>query len=149
MMHFANTFLDQQSKSQNPYLFRGFFGFAIPPGTHACIVHLFGNKSTTYPEGSIDANTLKSFYAMTGTDGNSLTYTPGGERIYARHSNTRTRTRIQHEAKILMVFMGRKSPTMLYVLRGAQLSARPRTTTGDSALFPQRLHGWLCKALTE
>ena len=74
-------FLDQQSKSQNPYFFRGFFGLTIPPGTHAFIAHLFGNKSTTYPQGLIDANTLKSFYAMTGTDGNDLTYAPGGERI--------------------------------------------------------------------
>ena len=77
----ANRFLDQESISQNPYFFRGFLGFTIPPGTHAFIVRLFGNKSTTYPEGSIDANTLKSFYAMTGTDGDHLTYTPGGERI--------------------------------------------------------------------
>ena len=77
----ANRFLVQQSISQNPYFFRGFFGFAIPPGTHAFIARLFGNKSITYPEGLIDANTLKSFYAMTGTDGNNLTYTPGGERI--------------------------------------------------------------------
>ena len=81
MIHCTNRFLDQQSKSQNPYFFRGFFGFTIPPGTHAFIVHLFGNKSATNPEGLIDANTLKSFYAMTGTDGSDLTYTPGGERI--------------------------------------------------------------------
>ena len=81
MMRSAYRFLDQQSITQNPYFFRGFFGFTIPPGTQAFIVHLFGNKSTTNPEGLIDANTLKSFYAMTGTDGSSLTYTPGGERI--------------------------------------------------------------------
>ena len=81
MIHCADRFLDQQSKSQNPYFFRSFIGFTIPPGTHTFIVRLFSNKSTTYPEGLIDANTLKSFYAMTGTDGNDLTYTPGRERI--------------------------------------------------------------------
>ena len=81
MIHCANMSLDQQSKSQNPYFFRGFFGFTIPPGTHAFIVRLFGNKTTANPEGLIDANTLKSFYSMTGTDGNHLTYTHGGERI--------------------------------------------------------------------
>lgn len=79
--HYTNRFLDQQSKSQNPYCFRGFFGFTIPPGTHAFIAHLFSNKSTAYPEGLLDVNTLKSFYAMTGTDGNHLTYAPGQERI--------------------------------------------------------------------
>ena len=41
---------------------------------------MFGNKSAEYPEGFLDRNTLKSFYAMTGTDGN-LVYTPGNERI--------------------------------------------------------------------
>ena len=81
MIHWANGFLDQQSKSQNPYFFRGFVGFIIPPGTNAFIVRLFGNHTTTNPEGLIDANTLKSFYAMSGTDGNDLTYTPGAERI--------------------------------------------------------------------
>ena len=81
IIYCTDRFLDQQSKSQNPYFFRSFIGFLIPPGTNGLIAHLFSNKSTTYPEGFLDANTLKSFYAMTGTDGNDLTYTPGGERI--------------------------------------------------------------------
>lgn len=79
--HYTDRFLDQQSKSQNPYFFRGFFGFTIPPGIYTFIVCLFSNKSTTSPEGLIDSNTLKSFYALTGTDENHLTYITGGERI--------------------------------------------------------------------
>ena len=70
----------QDSVSQNPYFFHGPVGFVVPPGTSALIVRLFSNKSATYPEGFLDRNTLKSFYAMTGPD-NSLIYTPGAERI--------------------------------------------------------------------
>ena len=42
---------------------------------------MFANKSAAYPEGFLDRNTLKSFYAMTGSDDSNLTYTPGAERI--------------------------------------------------------------------
>ncbi|KAI4157730.1 MAG: hypothetical protein LQ342_008048 [Letrouitia transgressa] len=69
-----------QSVSQNPYYFRGFFGLTIPPGTHAFIFRMFANKSAAYPEGFLDRKTLKSFYAMTGSD-DKLVYSPGYERI--------------------------------------------------------------------
>ena len=42
---------------------------------------MFANKSAAYPEGFLDQNTLKSFYAMTGTDDSNMVYTPGFERI--------------------------------------------------------------------
>ena len=42
---------------------------------------MFANKSAAYPEGFLDRNTLKSFYAMTGTDDSDMVYTPGFERI--------------------------------------------------------------------
>lgn len=42
---------------------------------------MFANKSAAYPEGFLDRSTLKSFYAMTGTDDSNLEYTPGTERI--------------------------------------------------------------------
>ena len=42
---------------------------------------MFANKSASYPEGFLDQGTLKSFYAMTGTDDSNLKYTPGAERI--------------------------------------------------------------------
>ena len=70
----------QESVQQNPYYFRGFFGFFIPPGTQAFIFRMFANKSAAYPEGFLDRDTLKSFYGMSGEEP-SLTYTPGGERI--------------------------------------------------------------------
>lgn len=38
------------------------------------------NKSSEYPEGRLDGFNLKSFYAITGDDGD-FTYTPGHERI--------------------------------------------------------------------
>lgn len=73
--------LVHESVSQNPYYFRGFFGLTIPPGTHAFIFRMFANKSAAYPEGFMNRDTLKSFYAMTGNDASDLTYTPGHERI--------------------------------------------------------------------
>ncbi len=42
---------------------------------------MFINKSAAYPEGFLDQGTLKSFYAMTGTDDSNLVYSPGMERI--------------------------------------------------------------------
>ena len=66
--------------SQNPYFFRTFAGFIVPPVAHAFIFRMFANKSAAYPEGFLDRNTLKSFYAITGPDSN-LIYTPGAERI--------------------------------------------------------------------
>ena len=39
------------------------------------------NKSAAYPEGFLDRNTLKSFYAMNGTNDSDLIYTPGAEMI--------------------------------------------------------------------
>lgn len=38
------------------------------------------NKSSTYPEGHLSSSVLKSFFSITGTDGN-FTYTPGHERF--------------------------------------------------------------------
>ena len=74
-------YLVQQSVSQNPYFFRTFAGFIVPPVAHAFIFRMFANKSAAYPEGFLDRNTLKSFYAMTGSDNSNLIYTPGAERI--------------------------------------------------------------------
>lgn len=41
---------------------------------------MFANHSAAYPEGFLDRNTLKSFYAISGPD-SGLTYTSGYERI--------------------------------------------------------------------
>ena len=81
---------DKQSVSQNPYYFRGLVGFFIPSGGFAFIARLLANHSAAYPDGFLDPDTLKSFYAMTGPDGN-LVYSPGNERIpdnwYKRATN--------------------------------------------------------------
>ncbi len=42
---------------------------------------MFANKSAAYPEGFLNQATLKSFYAMTGTDDSNLVYSRGLERI--------------------------------------------------------------------
>ncbi|MCJ1424428.1 hypothetical protein MMC29_002316 [Sticta canariensis] len=82
--------LDKQSVAQNPYYFRGFFGFFIPPGTFAFVARMFANHSAANPDGFLGQDTLKSFYAMSGPD-NQLMYSPGNERIpenwYKRAAN--------------------------------------------------------------
>lgn len=50
------------------------------PGAWAFIYNFMSNKSAEYPEGRLNGEVLKSFYAITGEDGN-FTYTPGYERI--------------------------------------------------------------------
>ncbi len=42
---------------------------------------MFSNKSAAYPEGLLDGATLKSFYAISGTDDTNFVYSPGAERI--------------------------------------------------------------------
>ncbi|MCJ1462824.1 hypothetical protein MMC07_001427 [Pseudocyphellaria aurata] len=70
----------KESVAQNPYFFRGFISFLLPPGTHAFIARMFANHSADYPDGFLGRDTLKSFYAMSGPD-NELVYSPGNERI--------------------------------------------------------------------
>ena len=81
---------DKESVAQNPYYFRGFFGFFIPPGTFAFVARMFANHSAADPDGFLGQDTLKSFYAMSGPD-NALVYSPGNERIpdnwYKRPTN--------------------------------------------------------------
>lgn len=77
--HRANRF--QQSISENPYFFYGpFSGVIVTPAAYTFIYRFMGNKSAEYPEGYLDGEVLKSFFAITGTDGN-FKYTPGYEKI--------------------------------------------------------------------
>ncbi|KAF4583165.1 Dothistromin biosynthesis peroxidase [Ophiocordyceps camponoti-floridani] len=58
------------------------------PVGYVFIPRLFSNHSADFPQGYLDAGTLKSFYAVSGEAGN-LTYEAGHERIphhwYRRH----------------------------------------------------------------
>ena len=48
-------------------------GYAFPPA-------MMANHSAEYPDGYLDKETLKSFFAISGDSG-SFTYQPGYERI--------------------------------------------------------------------
>lgn len=67
----------QQSIDNNPYFFYGpFSGIVAQPAAYQFIYRLFGNKSEEYPEGRTTGELLKSFYAVSGEDGD-FSYTPG------------------------------------------------------------------------
>jgi hypothetical protein len=71
----------QQSISENPYFFNGpFSGVAVQPAAYTFIYRFMGNKSAEHPEGVLNKEVLKSFFAITGDEGD-FTYTPGYERI--------------------------------------------------------------------
>ncbi|XP_018905244.2 uncharacterized protein [Bemisia tabaci] len=79
-----NAFLTKrlaQSKRENPYFFFApISGPLVTVGAYQFVYRFMGNKSKEYPEGKLNREVLKSFYAVGGTDKN-LTYTPGNERI--------------------------------------------------------------------
>ncbi|PFH63179.1 hypothetical protein XA68_17288 [Ophiocordyceps unilateralis] len=71
----------KDSKHGNPKFFYGpFTGYAVQSASHAFIYRFMANKSAEYPEGYLNGDVLKSFFAVTGSPGN-LTYTAGHERI--------------------------------------------------------------------
>ncbi|MCJ1235939.1 hypothetical protein MMC14_003914 [Varicellaria rhodocarpa] len=71
-----------QSKNTNPYFFyEPFAGVAVANAAHTFIPALMSNHSAEYPNGILDKETLKSFFAITEAPDGTLTYTPGYERI--------------------------------------------------------------------
>lgn len=77
--HRYNRF--NQNIQQNPYFFNGpFSGVVVQPAAYTFIYRFMANKSSEYPEGRLNGEVLKSFFSITGNEGN-FTYTPGHERI--------------------------------------------------------------------
>lgn len=71
----------QENIDGNPYFFNApFSGVIAQPAAWSFIYRFMGNKSAEYPAGKLNGEVLKSFFAITGDDGN-FTYTPGYERI--------------------------------------------------------------------
>jgi hypothetical protein len=71
----------QENIQGNPYFFNApFSGVVAQPAAWSFIYRFMGNKSAEYPAGKLNGEVLKSFYAITGDDGN-FKYTPGYERI--------------------------------------------------------------------
>lgn len=70
-----------QSKANNPYFFSApFSGIAVQPAAYTFIYRFMANKSAEHPEGVLNKDVLKSFFAITGDDDN-LQYNAGNERI--------------------------------------------------------------------
>ncbi|KAI4090285.1 MAG: hypothetical protein LQ344_004833 [Seirophora lacunosa] len=69
------------SIENNPYFFfPQFAGVLVTPAGYAFPPAMMANKSAEYPDGYLDKETFKSFFAVTGQPGN-FKYTPGHERI--------------------------------------------------------------------
>lgn len=71
----------QECIDENPYCFNApFSGVIAQPAAWAFVYRFMANKSEEYPMGKLDGEVLKSFYGVTGEDGN-FKYTRGHERI--------------------------------------------------------------------
>ncbi|KAI0970363.1 hypothetical protein F4678DRAFT_480584 [Xylaria arbuscula] len=70
-----------QSVAENPYFFYApFSGIIVNTAAYTFIYRFMANKSAENPEGLLNGETLKSFYAVTG-DYPHFTVTPGHERF--------------------------------------------------------------------
>ena len=80
IQHRQYTF--DQSLSTNPYFyFAPFAGVAVSNAAHTFIPALMSNHSAEYPNGILDQETLKSFFAITEASDGTLSWQPGYERI--------------------------------------------------------------------
>ncbi|KAF2226868.1 Chloroperoxidase, partial [Elsinoe ampelina] len=71
----------QQSIDRNPNFFYGpFTGVIVSPAAYSFIYRFMGNKSAEHPDGRLNGEVLKSFFAIEGDSG-SFKHNPGQERI--------------------------------------------------------------------
>ncbi|CZT41973.1 related to oxidase [Rhynchosporium secalis] len=71
----------QQSIEKNPQFFNApFAGLLVQPAAYTFIYRFMSNKSAEFPEGRLNQEVLKSFFAITGESGN-FKWTEGHERI--------------------------------------------------------------------
>ncbi|KAL8744573.1 MAG: hypothetical protein Q9190_003186 [Brigantiaea leucoxantha] len=80
IQHRRYTF--DNSLTTNPYFYYApFAGIAVANAAHTFVPALMSNHSTAHPNGILNRETLKSFFAITEAADGTLTYTPGYERI--------------------------------------------------------------------
>lgn len=73
----------QESKSQNPYFFYSpFAGILVSPAGYSFPARMMANHSTQYPDGYLDPETFKSFFGISGPEG-EFVYQEGHEQIPA------------------------------------------------------------------
>ncbi|KAI9651489.1 MAG: hypothetical protein M1831_000806 [Alyxoria varia] len=68
------------SVNNNPHFFQPPFAGLVPPIAHHFIINLMSNHSQAEPEGFLDGNVFKSFFAVTGNEGSHV-WNKGQERI--------------------------------------------------------------------
>lgn len=77
---FRNNRFRQQIAS-NPYFFNGpFTGVAVQPAAYSFIYRFMANHTAEYPDGILNQDVLRSFFAITGDSG-SFENQHGWERI--------------------------------------------------------------------
>lgn len=65
----------KQSIANNPYFFNGpFTGLVVQPAAWTFIYRFMANKSAEHPQGVLNGDVLKSFFAITGDDGDFSEY---------------------------------------------------------------------------
>jgi hypothetical protein len=64
----------------NPYYFSGPFSGLVAPAAHNFVINFMSNHSAETPGGTLDRETLKSFFAVSGEPG-SFTLNRGHERV--------------------------------------------------------------------
>lgn len=71
----------ERSVSENPdFWYSPFTGMAVSQAAHTFIYRFMSNKSAENPEGVLNQEVLKSFFAISGESGNFI-YNAGCERI--------------------------------------------------------------------
>ncbi|PNS18813.1 hypothetical protein CAC42_5352 [Sphaceloma murrayae] len=131
----------QQSIDRNPNFFYGpFSGVIVTPAAYTFIYRFMSNKSAEYPEGKLNGEVLKSFFAVTGDEAN-FKYNPGQERI---PDNWYTRNRLDpYTIPFLSLetqVMGLQHPEFLVP------GGNTGTTKSYIGLSPENLSGGLYNA---
>lgn len=70
-----------QSKAENPYFFAAPVPFLVAGSGAYQFISLFANHSSEHPEGRLDQETLKSFFAVAGSGPGQFQYREGWEKI--------------------------------------------------------------------
>lgn len=72
-----SQFVTDYSINNNPYYFSGPFSGLVAPAAHNFVVNFMSNHSAEVPGGTLNKETLKQFFAVTGTGAGASGTNPG------------------------------------------------------------------------
>ena len=75
-----SNYVTGYSVQNNPYYFSGPFSGLVAPAAHSFVINFMSNHSVETPGGFLTPEVLKTFFAVTGDEGNYIHH-PGQERI--------------------------------------------------------------------